>query len=167
MKILLQKTILLSILIFTLNCKSKEENISFPKFAEYYSPKSKISLNIKNQKFELENLEFSSDQIFSTPITNGTIHIEGNKVILKGKNKKEYILRIETEEILKPEKFENVKNDEKFLAWTIYYDNGNEKQNGGWNDDNTKEGVWSYFDKTGKKTKKLYEKGKLIDENFK
>lgn len=155
------------LLFYLISCSTKKENVSFPKFAEYFSPKSNVSLNIKNGKFELENLEFSGDQIFSTPITNGTFYIDGEDLILNGNNKKKYVLKIESEEILSPLKFENVKAEQKFLAWSINYDNGNEKQNGGWNDDNTKEGVWSYFDKTGKRTQKLYEKGKLKKENFK
>ena len=87
--------------------------------------------------------------------------------LLNGNNKEKYVLKIESEEILTPIKFENLNEEEKFLAWSIYYNNGNEKQNGGWNDNNTKEGVWSYFDKKGKRTQKLYERGKLKDENFK
>lgn len=167
MKTFLNKTALILILIFTFSCNKKKENLAFSKFAEYYSLKSNISLNIKNGRFELVYLELISDQQFETPITDGILLIEGESLILKGKNKKEYILRIESEEILIPEKFENLKNGEKFLAWRIDYANGKMKQTGGWNDDNTKEGVWRYFDKTGKETLKLYKKGKLIDDNFK
>ena len=149
------KTIVILFLVFSISCSQKKEDVSFPKFAEYFSPKSNISLDIKNGKFELDNLEFSSDQIFSTPITHGTFYIDGENLVLNGNNKEKYVLKIESEEILTPIKFENLNEEEKFLAWSIYYNNGNEKQNGGWNDNNTKEGVWSYFDKKGKRTQYL------------
>ncbi len=167
MKTIFNITIMLITLLFLFGCGRKMEKLPFPKFAEYFSPKSKLSLTIRNHNFELTSLEFSSDQIYSIPITDGTLAIEGNILILNGNNKKKYVLKIESEEILTPKKLEKATDEDKFLAWTIYYDNGDDRQNGGWNDENTKEGVWSYFDRKGKRTKKLYDKGILIDGNFK
>ncbi|MCS3531602.1 hypothetical protein [Chryseobacterium sp. JUb7] len=167
MKTLFNTTILIIPLFFWFGCTRQMQKSPFPKFAEYFSPKSKLSLTIKNQNFELERMEFSGDQVFSTPITNGTCYVDGNILILNGNNKKKYVLEIESEEILTPKKLENTTDEEKFLAWTIYYDNGDDKQNGGWNDNNTKEGVWSYFDKKGNRTQKLYKNGILKDENYK
>ena len=86
---------------------------------------------------------------------------------LNGNNKKKYVLKIEFREILTREKLEGATGEDKFLAQIIYYINGIDRQNGGWNDDNPKERVWSYFDRNGKRKKRSYNKGILTDGNFK
>ena len=152
-----------------MSCKQKIQKAKeFPVFIEMFSPKSNISLDLKNGNFLLDKNEFSSDQIFETEITNGSYFIEGDKLILKGVNKKIYILEIENDEILKPISFDTLKSDELFLAWTTYHKNGKLKQNGGWTKNNEKSGVWTFYDQNGEISNyKLYDKGKLVNDDFK
>jgi hypothetical protein len=151
------------------SCRQKEKKAkSFPIFVEMFSPKSNLSLDLKNGKFVLDKNEFSSDQIFSTEITTGSYYIDEDILILKGVNGEKYTLKIETEEILQPVLFDTLKPTHKFLAWTTFYNNGKTKQTGGWTENNEKDGVWTFYDTTEKIiNQKLYEKGKLINDNFK
>jgi hypothetical protein len=159
----------LSILITNLGCRQKLEiNKEFPVLIETFSPKSNLSLDFKNGKFELAKCEFDLDVVTCREITTGQYTIDGDLMRLKGANGKNYSLRIETEEILVPVDFDTLKQSYKFLAWTIYYDNGQTRQNGGWTKNNAKDGVWTFYDVNGKIiNEKLYEKGKLVNDNFK
>lgn len=143
--------------------KTKE----FPKMIEMFSPKSNLSLDLKNDNFILDKNEFSSDQIFTTEITTGAYFINADILTLKGENGKTYTLKIETEEILQPIYFDTLKQTHKFLAWTTFHLNGQVKQTGGWTENNEKDGVWSYYDESGIiKNKKLFDKGKVVNNNF-
>ena len=87
---------------------------------------------------------------------------------LKGANGKNYTLIIETEEILVPVNFDTLKHTYKFLAWNTYHSNGKIKQSGGWTKNNEKSGVWTFYDTNGNTiNQKLFEKGKLVNDNFK
>lgn len=155
--------------IILCSCRQKLKTAKgFPIFIEMFSPKSNLSLDLKNGKFVLDRNEFSSDQIFSTEITTGSYLISGDIMTLKAENGEKYTLKIETEEILQPVQFDTLKPTYKFLAWTTFYDNGKTKQNGGWTENNEKEGVWTFYDTSGKViNQKLYEKGKLVNDSFK
>ena len=140
----------------------------FPISIEMFSPGSNLSLDLKNGKFVLDKNEFRSDQIFSTEITTGSYLIENDILTLRGDNNKTYTLKIETEEILQPVNFDTVKRSHKFLAWTTCHSNGQIKQSGGWNENNEKEGVWTFYDEKGNiKNQKLYDQGKIVNDNFK
>ena len=159
----------LTALCFLIACRQKHIKAKqFPILIEMFSPKSNLSLDLKNGNFVLDKNEFSSDQIFSTEITTGSYFIDDDILTLNGVNGKTYTLKIETEEILQPINFDTVKQTLKFLAWTIYYPNGQIKQNGGWTENNEKEGVWTYYDEKGNiKNQKLYDNGKVVNDNFK
>lgn len=140
----------------------------FPISIEMFSPKSNLSLDLKNGKFVLDKNEFVSDQIFSTEITTGSYLIKNDILTLSGVNDKTYTLKIETEEILQPINFDTVNQSHKFLAWTTYQTNGQIKQSGDWTENNEKEGVWTFYDEKGNiKNLNLYDKGKIVNDNFK
>ncbi len=155
--------------LFILNaCKhqSGKQN-EFPMSMEMFSPKSNLLLDLQNGNFILDKNEFGSDQIFSKQITTGSYLIENETLTLKGINNKTYTLKIETEEILQPINFDTVEQSHKFLAWTTYQTNGQIKQSGGWTENNEKDGVWAFYDEKGNiKNQKLYDKGKIVDDNF-
>lgn len=152
-----------------LSCRQEQKKaVEFPDIIETFSPKSKLSLDLKHGNFVLDKNEFSSDQIFSTEITTGSYSIAGDIMTLKGENGKKYTLRIEMKEILVPIHFDTLNQTSKFLAWNTFHKNGNIKQSGGWTDNNEKDGVWTFYDEKGKTiNQKLYEKGRLINDNFK
>ena len=159
----------LPVLITLVACAHKPKKAKeFPVLIEMFSPKSNLSLDFKHGKFVLEKNEFTSDQIFSTEITTGSYSKDGDIMTLKGTNGKTYTLRIETEEILQPVHLDTLKQTSKFLAWTTYHSNGQIKQNGGWTENNEKDGVWTFYDENGKTiNQKLYKRGKLVNDNFK
>ena len=165
MRILLFSTVLYTLVACRQPLKKAKE---FPILIEMFSPKSNLSLDLKNGKFVLDKNEFSSDQIFSTEITTGSYFIESDILTLRGVNDKTYTLKIETEEILQPINFDTLKQSHKFLAWTTYHTNGQIKQSGGWTENNEKEGVWTFYNEKGNiKNQKLYDKGKIVNDNFK
>lgn len=159
----------LTLLIILIACKQTPKRAKeFPVLIEMFSPKSNLSLNFKHGKFVLDKCEFHSDLVDCTEITVGAYSIVGDIMTLKGANGKKYTLKIETEEILAPISFDTLKQSHKFLAWSTYHHNGQTKQNGGWTENNEKDGVWTFYDENGKIiNEKLYKKGKLINDNFK
>ncbi|WP_254562846.1 hypothetical protein [Dyadobacter diqingensis] len=153
-----------------LSCEQRQKKMKeFPLLIEMFSPKSNLSLDLNKGKFSLEKNEFiGNDVILSDKITTGSYSIKNDIVILKGVNGKKYTLKIESEEILQPIDFDTLKKSHKFLAWITRYANGQPKQSGGWTENNEKEGVWTFSDEKGEiKNQKLYEKGKLVNDNFK
>ena len=157
----------IALCIFIGCTKQPKATKQFPILIEMFSPKSNLSLNLNNGNFVLDKNEFSSDQIFSTEITTGSYVIDEDILILKGVNGKTYTLKIETEEILHPVDFDTIKQKDKFLAWTTYQVNGQIKQSGGWNENNEKEGVWTFYDEIGNiKNQKLYSKGIIVNNDF-
>jgi len=156
--------------ILTVSCKQKKEIAKdFPLYIELYSPKSNLSLELENGRFSLARLEFTlHNNIYEIDITHGAYLIEGNYLKLKGVNGKTYTLKIESHEILQPIRFDTLTASQKFLAWTIYHKKDIIKQTGGWTDNNEKDGEWMFYDESGKLINmKLYDKGKLVDDDFK
>lgn len=156
-------------LFFISACRQEKKTAkAFPVKVEMLSPKSDLSLDIDNGHFVLEHYEFASDQVFSTAITTGTYSIDGDLMVLQGSGGKRFTLRIETEEMLMPVDFDTLSSSSAFLAWNSFYANGNIQQQGGWTEDNRKDGVWSFYNDSGTLiNQKLYEKGSVVDDDFK
>jgi hypothetical protein len=126
----------------------------FPQI-ELFSPQSDLSLNLFKDHYELSKLEFHHDVIISKWTKKGSYTFSNDTLLLNQDQGKTLQLKKITYEIYEPIDLDTLcpghaLSDLKFLAWTIRYSNGMIMQNGGWNRDNKKEGLWSYFDSTGR-----------------
>ncbi len=159
------KILLISLIVLACSELLNAQNISD---MELFSPNSNVSLNLRDGNYTLSVLTFYGDQIFSDEYQAGSYSMLSDTLVLVSSNNKISKLLKETFEIYNPIDVDSTNFGQKFLAWSIYYENGQVKQSGGWTSNHQKDGVWAYFDSTGKViNRKIFGKGKLVNDDFK
>jgi hypothetical protein len=129
---------------------------------DLFSPTTKLALRLYRGSFGLFKRTEKKN------ICHGKYYFSNDTLFLVTQDNKLFKLKEETFEIYNPINLDTLKSGQKFLAWNIRFPNGKTKQTGGWTKENTKSGVWQYYDSSGLIiNKKLFEKGVLVDDNFK
>lgn len=138
-----------------------ERSTAYKVFGDYNFPAAKLSLALNtNQWYKLKK-----DKRF---LSEGIFEVKGDTIVLTDDrtDRKMYLL-YESEEKLIALKVDSVPEGSKLLCWLKTYPDGEVKFTGIWKG-GEKHGVWLHFDEHKNRIQTtLFEKGKVVQENYK
>jgi hypothetical protein len=155
------------IYVFTLSVLNARAQFKLPKI-DLASPATDCVLFLYSaDSFALHKQYHTFDIIDYKLLYSGKYYYSHDTLFLATQDKV-FTLKKETFEIYTPIYLDTLNSSQKFFAWTIRYPNGQTKQNGSWNQNSEKNGLWQYYDSSGAEIRKrVFKNGVLMDDNYK